>query len=125
MKKFRLDDCLFVLSTILFLAHQLLQKVLYVKLKMADSFLDPLVFMPICLYLLTRERRWFLKEPNYQLPIVHILCYVFLMILVSEIVFPALSDKFTADPLDALCFLAGAILFAATAMPDIQMKKAG
>lgn len=102
----------FLIALSLAAAHQLLQKLWTVPINMIDSFLDPLLFIPIVLHLTLMERRFlFGKGPLYILPRLHILLIVGVVSFVCELLFPLWSDSFTADPLDAVCYILGGLAF--------------
>lgn len=102
----------FVVAALLFLTHQILQKILAVPIPFADSFLDPLLFMPLLLQLMLLERRLlFRRGPDYILSWAQILGTVVLVSLLCELLFVFWSDAFTADYLDVLCYLTGGAVF--------------
>lgn len=108
MKKecFLFGSCLF-----LFILHQLLEKCFHVRVEMVDSYLDALICMPIILQLIVWERRLLLKDAYYRLPLLHIMGYFILISLIVELLFPVLSNRFTADSWDIVCYAAGSLLF--------------
>lgn len=107
-----LRPVLFLLFSASFLLHQYLQKIKNIPIGLADNYLDSLTVMPILLTAVRWERKWlFHKGPSYRLPTRDIAGYFLIVILFAEIIFPALSDSFTADPLDALTYLAGSLIF--------------
>lgn len=95
---------LYIAACILFILHQLLQRVWSVPLPWADQFLDPLLCMPILLGLLQWEQRLLyrrrLRTGDYWL-------LTLVLALLFELVFPRLSSGFTADYRDALLYFAG------------------
>lgn len=100
---------LFVLSAVLFTAHQLTQKVWEISIPWADSYLDPLLCMPILLTGFTIEQRWLTKRPSLQ-PIEILAATGFLSFL-FEWGFPRWSTGFTQDPWDVAAYFCGAALF--------------
>ena len=107
-----LKSPLFIICSILFLLHQLLQYGLNINIPFADNFLDNLLAMPIILILLLAERRWlFRKGPDYHLSMLEILITTFYVSLISELVFPRLSSRFTFHWLDFVFFFAGTGLY--------------
>ncbi|MCF1714615.1 hypothetical protein L0U88_08260 [Flavihumibacter sp. RY-1] len=108
MKKefFLFGSCLF-----LFILHQLLEKCFHVRIEKVDNYLDALVCLPIILQLIVWERRVLLKDAYYRLPLLHIAGYFVLLSILGELLFPALSNRFTADGWDVLCYAAGTFLF--------------
>lgn len=100
-------SCLF-----LFIAHQLFQKVLNISLPLFDDYLDNLVAMPIILTIfLTEKRMLWGKGNNYKLPVLDIVLLTIYLSFISELVFPFLSNRFTADWLDVGCYVLGSYLF--------------
>ncbi|WP_224996045.1 hypothetical protein [Cesiribacter sp. SM1] len=102
----------FIVCCVLFLLHQLLQKGLGISFAYLDSYLDTLLAMPIVLTLLIAERRvLFRRGDNYRLTVLDVVVATFFIVVVSEVVFPAFSDRFTPDWLDVVCYVLGSILF--------------
>ena len=102
----------FIICLVLFLLHQFLQKILSISLPFPDSYLDNIVAMPIILTLLLAERRWlFKKGSNYQIPVIDTVVATLYIIFISEVFFPLLSQKFTADWKDLLFYALGSFVF--------------
>lgn len=102
----------FLICCILFIVHQLLQKVLGIKLPVIDAYLDSFLLMPLLLTLLVVERRWLFRRGNsYSLKLLDIVMATLLISVVTELVFPALSIRFTADWWDVLAYGLGSMLF--------------
>jgi hypothetical protein len=107
-----LKSPLFLFCGVLFIIHQLLQKVLLIKIGVLDKYFDSLLAMPIILTLLLAERRWlFKKGDRYQLPVAHILLTTLYIVVVTEIIFPLLSTRFTGDVIDVLLYGIGSFIF--------------
>ena len=107
-----LKSPLFIISSLLFLLHQVVQHLFKLSLPLADHYLDNLLAMPIILSLLLAERRYlFRRGIAYQLSLLEIVLATLYVGVISEWLFPLLSDRFTFDPLDFLFFLAGAGIF--------------
>jgi hypothetical protein len=105
----------FIICVVLFVAHQLTQKVLGIPIPPADSYLDNLVTPPILFTLVIVERRILFKRgPGYTLNIMETTMGTVLIALISEVLFPYLSSDFTADLLDVLFYVLGSILFYTT-----------
>lgn len=104
---------LFIVCAFLFLLHQYMQKVAKVSLPVIDSYLDPLLFMPILLPLITWERQLIYKNPTYTLPISHIFGYFLLVSVLCEIVFPLWNDRMIADLWDVFFYALGALIYLA------------
>jgi hypothetical protein len=102
----------FLLCAGLFLVHQFLQKGLGIAIPIVDSYLDPLLCMPILLTLFLAERRWlFRKGEAYFLPKGEVVGIVLVLTLLFEWGFPFFSEKFTADVWDAVAYGIGGVLF--------------
>lgn len=94
------------------LIHQILQKILGVHVPIVDSYLDPLLFLPILLQLILLERRFvFGKDSQYVLSWYHIFGVVVLVSVLVELLFPVWSPLFTADYRDVICYLIGGTAF--------------
>lgn len=102
-----LNHSLFLSSLGLFLLHQVLQKMLLIRLSWADAYLDPLLAMPILLPLLNWERGMSNVKPFRLLSTLHCWLITAYVSFVSEWIFPLLSPRFTTDPLDVVLFFAG------------------
>lgn len=102
----------FILCLSLFLLHQFLQKVLAVQIPFVDPYLDSFLAMPILLTLLVVERRLlFRKESGYCLKVWDVVIATIFIAFVVEVVFPAVSDRFTADWWDVVAYGLGSLLF--------------
>lgn len=107
-----LKSPLFIISCILFIAHQLLQHVFKINIPIADAYLDNILAMPIILPLLLAERRYLFKRGSvYHLPLLEVILATIYVSLISELLFPLLSSRFTFDWLDFVFFFAGAAAY--------------
>jgi len=111
MKKEAPIIILVLLSALLFCIHQYLQLQAQFNIEFLDNYLDPAVLMPLLLYALLWERRILLRNKTLDLPNAHILGYFLLIILVGELLFPILSEKFTADYWDILAYASGTLAY--------------
>ncbi len=75
----------------------------------ADSFLDPWCTVPVALgvpsWLARRVR------PDYVLPWSLVGAFTLLLAVAFELWIPRVDPRFTADPLDALAYVAGAVMW--------------
>lgn len=102
----------FIGVLILVLIHQIAQKVLVLNIPILDSFLDPLLFMPILLHLILWERRFlFGKGFRYVLSWKQIIVNLVFVTILCEYFFPRWNAAFTMDYLDILCYSLGTLLF--------------
>ena len=102
----------FMSALILTITHQVLQKILEINIQIIDSFLDPLLFLPILLQLILLERRFvFGKGPRYILSWFQILTVTVFVSIVCELLFPRWNPAFTADYIDVICYLFGGVIF--------------
>ena len=107
-----LKSPVFIICTLLFILHQLMQKVMDIHFPLFDRYLDNLLAMPIILTLLMIERRYLLgRKGVYQLSVLEIVIATGVIILVAEIVFPLLSRDFTTDWWDVLFYSLGSLVF--------------
>lgn len=104
------SNYLFIIYTILFIIHQVLQKVLNAHIQIIDSYLDPLLFMPVLLQLIKWERKCIFKK-NYYFSFVEIVIWTSSIALITEYIFPKMNDNFTADIIDVFMYFAGAMIF--------------
>jgi hypothetical protein len=107
-----LQQPIFVVVALMFVAHQILQKYFGIALFWLHSYLDPLLCMPILLTLLLTERRhiWG-KGLQYRLSLTEVSMATIALSIVFELVFPKLSTRFTADWGDVVAYAIGALFF--------------
>ena len=72
-----------------------------------DAFLLPLLLLPFLLF----EKRLILKEDEHSFTIPLVFTYFLVLVIISEFIFPALSNRFTFDWWDVIAIGAGTILF--------------
>lgn len=108
---------LFILCLTIFFLHQFVQKIAKVKIALLDSYLDPLLAMPVLLHLITIERRILTKNPKYKLTLFYIILYVVIVSVLAEIVFPIFTPKLISDPFDVVFYAIGAGFYALTQRP--------
>ncbi len=107
-----LFNWVFIVCCILFVVHQLLQKVLHISIPLADQYLDNLLATPILLTLLVAEKRiLFRRGGDYTLSVLEVCMATLLIALVSEYLFPYLSNEFTFDWADIVFYALGSMLF--------------
>ncbi|MEX2232312.1 MAG: hypothetical protein WD824_09135 [Cyclobacteriaceae bacterium] len=102
----------FVTCCTLFLAHQITQRVLHLSIPFADNYIDNFLATPILLTLLLVERRTLFRYGrDYTLSMPEVCLATVFIAVVGEILFPALSEKFTPDWLDVPFYALGSVLF--------------
>lgn len=112
---------LFIICSSLFILHQLLQYGLKIRVPLADAYLDNLLAMPIILTLLVEERRRiFRRGQQYQLPPLELALTTLYICVISELIFPIFSPRFTFDPIDFAFFFAGTAIYALVARKEIR-----
>ena len=104
-----IPNILFGICATLFLIHQYLQKYLSVTMTMADSYLAPLLALPIILHLLNLERKWLVKKRPLSKN--EMWGYCILIVIIGEIIFPLISSNFTYDVLDIIFYCTGTVLY--------------
>ena len=106
-----LKSPLFVLCCLLFLAHQFMQKVLHINIWVLDSYLDNLLAMPVILTLFLAERTFLFPSRTPSLNKSEVIVIILYVSVIAELLFPLLSERFTADLLDVLFYCIGSIIF--------------
>ena len=107
-----LKSPVFIICTVVFIIHQLVQKVLDIHFLLFDRYLDNLLAMPIILTLLMIERRYLLgRKRTFSLSVLEIIIATTFIVLVAEIAFPLLSRDFTTDWWDLLFYALGSFIF--------------
>lgn len=109
----QLQSYSFWIPLLLFSLHQIAQKGFQIHTPFADQYLDPFCLGVIALHAFAWEQNYFFERK--QLGIVEVGLIVLFLSLVTEILFPFLSDQFTADFLDSLAISLGAVWFVLTA----------
>jgi len=101
----------FIIPVILFMCHQLIERILQIHFTLIDNFLDPFCASVLIIHALAAERRILF---DVKLTIMDVVVATVILTLISELLFPYLSDLFTADLLDVIPFTVGAIWFVFT-----------
>jgi hypothetical protein len=109
MKRFQ--NFLFVFAVSFFLIHQYLQKFLGIKILIVDSYLDPLLAMPILLHLVNLERKWLFKKDVLSQS--QMWGYCCLLTIAGEVIFPKINLEFTYDLWDIVPYSVGTLLYIA------------
>ncbi|BDS12253.1 hypothetical protein [Aureispira anguillae] len=97
---------------LLFIGHQLTQKVLLWSIPLADNYLDTLLCMPILLGLILMERRFLWRRIKvYNFPLLDTIVSVAALAILYEEIFPVFFSGFTRDVWDYVSYALGACLF--------------
>jgi len=89
-----------------------MQKRFHFNFFWVDSYIDNLLAMPIILSLWQFEQIWlFRKGPAYRLSALEIFLATIYISIISEILFPLLSEDFRGDIVDVLVYFIGSIIF--------------
>lgn len=76
-----------------------------------DHYLDDLLCVPVVLHLSARVTGWLQGEVHYRLSRWQIVGTVVYSILLFEVFLPAVSNRYTADGMDILMYVAGGFLY--------------
>lgn len=103
----------FIIVVVIAIAHQLFEKVLDIHFAFIDSFIDPLLLMPILLHLLLWEKRILFKRgAQFVFSTLQLFLYFVLVSLIAEYFFPIWDTGFTSDIWDIVCYGIGTLIFA-------------
>lgn len=101
----------FLTCMILFVAHQIVEKLINIQFEWADNYLDMLVLMPILLTLYSLEKRYFDRSNEKIVTELEIFILTLIVGLITELLFPYLSSRFTYDAKDFLFLSFGSVAF--------------
>jgi len=96
---------------VLFLLHQFVQKILFLPVPFIDSYFDPFAAAVLGLFVLKMERKYLWKRKRVHFKWYEVFIIVILLALISEQLFPRLSEEFTSDLLDGVSIALGGIYF--------------
>lgn len=96
---------------ILFVAHQLLQYILHLPIPYVDSYFDPFACAVIGLTVFQWERVHLWRSQQRQLSLTEIVMVTAVLALISEEVFPRLSNEFYRDSWDYAALTLGGAYF--------------
>jgi len=106
-----LKNPVFIGAVLIFVSHQIMERVLLIYIPILDSYLDMFTLMPILLTLLTLERRYIFEKPDYSPSLGEVVLASIIIGMITEVLFPMWSDKFTQDFFDLIPLILGAILY--------------
>ena len=98
-----------LVAAILFILHQISQKVWGLSIPLADHYLDNLLCMPLLLPGYAAEQRW-LWGRN-KLRFYEVILVTAVLSGVFEWVFPLISSGFTADNWDIVAYFTGTLIY--------------
>lgn len=102
----------FIILLMVAFMHQFTEKLLHIPIPVIDSYLDPLLFMPILLHLLLWERRLlFKKGDTFTFSNLQLVLLFIAISYITEYLFPIWKPQFTADIWDVVCYTLGTIYF--------------
>ena len=104
---------IFIGCVLLFLIHQLMDKILNIPIPWMDNYLDTLLCFPILLTLVMEERKRTWQSTNV-LSLFEIVVITIGLSLLFEEGFPKWSPDFTRDAMDYLSYGLGSSLFVLT-----------
>ncbi|UII20832.1 hypothetical protein [Fulvivirga ligni] len=112
----RIINYSFLVPLVIFLGHQLLEIIFKISIPFIDYYLDPFCMSALALHLQAAER-YLIFDQNLQT--VDVIITTIFLAIVSEVLFPYLSDRFVADALDVLAIMLGAVWYLMT-NPDFN-----
>ncbi|MGB3466215.1 MAG: hypothetical protein WBA74_13135 [Cyclobacteriaceae bacterium] len=102
----------FLIPLILFLGHQLTQRVLEIPIPFADNYLDPFCMSALALHAISVERNWLFGS---RIDLMDMIIATLFLSVVSELLFPWLAPRFVADWYDVPAIFLGSLWFMLTA----------
>ena len=99
----------FWVPALLFVIHQILQKLIGVEIPFVDFYIDPFCFSALTMPLYMWERKMLFHQSGISK--LEMLVLLTFLILFSEVVLPYFSSQFIADLLDVLMILLGGVWF--------------
>ena len=94
----------------IFLAHQYFEGTNQ-SLEIINNYIDPLLLPILFLPIILIERRWLLDDNSHRFSAVFLFVYLILFAIISELIFPLFSEKFTADWIDVILMGVGVAIF--------------
>ncbi len=114
----RKQSWIWFICVLIFLSHQLLQKIGHWEIPFIDCYLDPFLSLPILLGGMLLERNFILRKlyPNiskepYQFSLFETIVLSIFFALLFEEGFPRWSQEFTRDEWDYIAYFLGSLLF--------------
>lgn len=101
----------FVIPLVIFVSHQLLKHLVGIDVTFIDNYIDPFCMSALALHVLATERLLFFDS---KLGVIDIVIATIFLSVVSEILFPYFSNRFTSDMLDVVAIIAGSFWYILT-----------
>ena len=103
---------LFRYLLLVFLLHQICQKLIGLQVPLLDQYLDTFLMAPLLLTgLLAEWRDLYQLGRDYVFSTFEVILISLFLCFVSEVLFPFFSDGFTADFFDVMAILSGSLFF--------------
>jgi len=97
-----------LLTLFAFIAHQIIQKQMGIHLPLLDNYLDPFCLGVLATFLFSLEHHWRFRGRNLSL--LEVIILIIILTLITELLFPYLSDKFVRDWWDGVAITAGSMV---------------
>ncbi|MGB0861591.1 MAG: hypothetical protein ACPGXZ_01685 [Saprospiraceae bacterium] len=110
MKKY-LFHPVFVMASLLFVIHQVLQKIFEISIPLFDNYGDDFVGMPIILTIFLVEQRFIWKRVQTNLSLFQVVVFTILFAVFFENILPLFNHNYTADYWDYLAYGLGSWFF--------------
>lgn len=96
----------------LFGLHLLTERVFYLDLPLMDSYLDPVLSIPIALGAVQLERVWLHGQaPDYRLSGLECAILTITLACAFELLLPRYSERLVYDPWDFVGYAVGGVLY--------------
>ncbi len=111
MKLYFLRSPLFFIFLLVFILHQVSQYIFKIPLPFLNNYLDNFLAMPVILFLLLAEKKYIYKQKDQKLSLLFVIIATLYVALVTEWLFPLLSERFTADWFDLVFYSLGSAFY--------------
>lgn len=111
MKLYFLRSPLFIICLLIFILHQVSQYIFKIQIPFLNNYLDNFLAMPIILTLLLAEKKYIYKQKDQKLNLSFVILATIYVALVTEWLFPLLSDRFTTDWTDLIFYALGCFFY--------------
>ncbi len=111
MKLYFLRSPLFLICLLVFILHQVSQYIFKIPLPFLNNYLDNFLAMPVILFLLLAEKKYIYKQKDQKLSLLFVIIATLYVALVTEWLFPLLSERFTPDWYDLVFYSLGSAFY--------------